>query len=243
MKTQMEPDELAKRSFNLLGKILAESIAAKNDDNKQISFAYRHANNIFCLGKDTIYLLESGRAYSCPIVVRTILESLFKLVAALKIPDAAVQIIIYELEEDCERMTKWLNPAVYAPIAEDFSKEILSLRKEYGITSTKKWSTAACAEAAQFDGHYRDAYFHLSSHTHAKIIGMQIQENAACAGFCLQIIVYAILTAAGYLVQIVSTSAAQESMKECERLDDERIRLMNAGVFSKMDQENFPFKP
>jgi len=232
----MELDGVVKRSFDLLGKILAESDASKDDDNMQTSFVHRHASNIFHLGEDTVHLLQSGRAYSCPIVVRAMLESLFKLVAALKISDAAVQIIISELEEDSERMTRWLNLEVYAPIAEDFSNQILHLRKEYGITSTKKWNTSACAEAAQFDGHYRDAYFHLSSHTHAKIIGMEIQEKAACAGYCLQIVIYTVLTAAGYLVQIVQTNSPQKHMEECERLDDERIRLMNAGVFSKMDQ-------
>jgi hypothetical protein len=242
METNMELNEVVKRSFELLDKILTESIASKNDDNMQTSFVYRHANNIFRLGKDTFFLLESGRAYSCPIVVRGMFESLFKLVAALKVSDAAVQIIISELEEDRDRMTKWLDPAVYAPIAEDFSNQILHLRKEFGITSTKTWNTLACAEAAQFGGHYRDAYFHLSSHSHAKVIGMQIQEKEACAGYCLQITIYAVLTAAGYLVQIVQTNSPQENMKECERLDDERIRLINSGVFIKMDQSEEDFQ-
>ncbi len=205
----------------------------------QTSFVYRHASNIFHLGEDTIYLLQSGRSYSCPIVVRSMLESLFKLVAAMKAPDMAVQIIISELEEDCDKIAKfpkWLDPAVYAPIAEDFSNQVKHLRKEYGITSTKKWKAIACAEAAELEGHYRDAYFHFSSHTHAKIIGMEIQEKSACAGYCLQMLIFCVLTAALYLVHIAHTNSPQEHMGECERLGDEWIRLMNAGFFSKMDQ-------
>jgi len=235
----MELDEVIKRSIGLLGKILVESSVSKDDENMQTSFVYRHANNIFSLGEDTIYLLQSSRSYSCPIIVRAMLESLFKLVAAIKTPDMAVQIIISELEEDCDRIArfpKWLDPAVYAPIAKDFSNQIKNLRKEYAIISTKKWNTLACAEAAQLDGHYRDAYFHFSSHTHSKIIGMAIQENAACAGYCLQMLIFCVLTAALYLIHIAYSNSPQEHIGECERLGDEWMRLMDAGVFSKMDQ-------
>jgi len=205
----------------------------------QKSFVYRHANNIFYLGKDTIYLLESGRAYSCPIVVRVMLESLFKLVAAMKTPDMAVQIIVSELEEDCDKIAKfpkWLDPAVYAPIAEDYSNQIKHLRKEYGITSPKKWKTLACAEAGQLDGLYRDAYFHLSSHTHATVMGIAIQEKTASAGYVLQILIFVVIGAALHAVQVVPTNFPQEYIKECEKLNDEWIRLGEAGVFSKMDE-------
>src|SRR5260221_995756 len=146
----MELNENVERSLGLLRKILSESIASKDDGNMQESFVYRHASNIFHLGEDTIHLLQSGRSYSCPIVVRSMLESLCKLVAAMKTPDMAVQIIISELEEDCDKIAKfpkWLDPKVYAPIAEDFLNQVKHLRKEYGITSTKRWNTLACAEA------------------------------------------------------------------------------------------------
>jgi len=233
----MELNENIERSLGLLHKILIESIASKDDGNMQTSFVYRHASNIFHLGEDTICLLQSGRSYSCPIVVRSMLESLFKLVAAIKAPDTAVQIIINELEEDCDKIAKfpkWLDPAVYVPIAEDFSNQIKHFRKGYGITSTKKWTTLACAEAAELDGHYRDAYFHFSSHTHAKIIGMDIQEKSA--GYCLQMLIFCVLTAALHLAHIAHTNSPQEHIGGCEKLGDEWIRLMEAGVFSKMDQ-------
>ena len=235
----MELDEVVKGSFGLLGKILAETIASKDDENLQAAFIYRHANNIFHVGEDTVYLLQSGRSYSCPITVRVMLESLFKLVAATKAPDMAVQIIISELEEDCdkiEKFPKWLDPAVYAPIAEDFSNKVKQLRKEYGITSPKKWKTLACAEVAELDGHYRDAYFHFSSHTHAKIIGMEIQEKATCAGYCLQMLIYCVLTAALYSAHAVQAELQQERIDECEKLGNEWMRLMDAGVFRKMDE-------
>ncbi len=236
MQTQMELDEVVKRSFSLLGKILDASIASKNDDSMQTAFVYRHASNIFHLGKDTIYLLETGHSYSCPVVARVMLESLFKLVAALKTPDVAVQIIISETEEECDRITKWLDPAVYTSIAEDNTKMAQHLRKEYGITSTKRWNTLACAEAAQLDGHYRDAYFHLSSHTHATITGIEIQEKTASAGYVLQIIIFIVLTAALYTAHVVQSNSLQEQTEECKKLGDEWMRLMDAGVFKKMDE-------
>jgi hypothetical protein len=235
MKTQMKLNEVVKRSFNVLEKVLAESSALKHDDNIQLSFMYRHAENIFQLGQDVVFLLESAHSRSCPIIARAMIESLFKLVAASNDGIVAVQITISEFEDDRDRVTKWLDPKVYAPVAEELSKFAENLRKEFSISSNKKWNTLACAEASKLEGNYRDVYFHLSSHTHATITGITIQETKASIGYVLQSVIFAVLCASIHIASAASTETSLAHRNECDKLGDEWIRLIDSGVFAKLD--------
>jgi hypothetical protein len=235
MKTPPEVNEVVKRSFDVLEKVLAERSQLKNDDNIQLSFIFRHAENIFQLGQDVIFLVESDRSRSCPILTRVMLEDLFKLVAAFNGDTTAIEITVNEFEVDCDRMAKWLDPKIYTPIVEELSKMAESLRKDFSITSNKKWTTLACAEASKLEGNYRDAYFHLSSHTHATVTGITVQETTASTGYVIQILIFTVLCAAIHLTHVQLTEESQADKDECERLGDKWIHLMNSGVFARMD--------
>ena len=73
----MKLDEIADRSLGLLGQVLDESITLKNGEDMRRAFVYRHARNIYQLGRDVVFLIESSRLDSCPVIVRAMLESLF----------------------------------------------------------------------------------------------------------------------------------------------------------------------
>lgn len=231
----METNEVVARSFNLLKEILNASPAMKNDDDLQLSFVYRHTSNILQLGNDVVFLLESGRPRSCPIIVRVMLESLFKLVAAFNNGTNAVQIIVWELKDDSDRMRKWLDPKSWTSIAADLSKQADHLRQEYSITENKKWKAFACAEASELEGSYREAYFHLSSHTHATVTGISIQETTPSTGYVLQTMLFVVLSAALRAAHAFPTKSQQADLDECRLLGDEWMRLMDNGVFAKMD--------
>jgi hypothetical protein len=235
MNAELEVNEVVKRSFAVLDKVLEEASDLKNDDNIQLSFIFRHAENILRLGEDVVFLLESSRPRSCPILVRVMLESLFKLVAAFNEGTSAVEISISEIEDDRDRVTKWLDPVNYGPVADGLSELAEKLRKEFSITSTKKWKTLACAEASKLEGHYRDAYFHLSSHTHATFTGIGVQDTTTSSGYVLQVMLFIVLTTAVHMAHAQLTASCQAHKKECEELGDAWIRLMDSGVFAKMD--------
>ena len=232
----METNEVVERSFILLGRILDDSAKAKDDGNMQVSHVHRHADNIFHLGQDTICLLQAGRSHAAPIAVRAMLESLFKLVAATKQRDNAVEIAISELEDDCARIKKWLDPAIYAPVAEDVAKAALNLRKEHKINSNKKWNTFACAEAAELELCYREGYYHLSAHAHATVMGIGIQEVCPSVGYVLQILIFAVLSASAHSLPVFLPQSRETYARECLQLGDEWMRLMDNGVFAKMDE-------
>jgi Family of unknown function (DUF5677) len=235
MKTEITLDDVIKRSFNVLKANLAELSMLRDHENLQLSFIYNHSNNIFKLGQEVVFLLDSGRAHSCPLLVRAMYESLFKLVAAFDDRSAAVQIMIYELEEDHGRITKWLDPQIYSSVAEELSRLAKELRNENASTSNKKWNVLACAEASKLDQHYRDAYFHLSSHVHATITGIAVQNETAGMGYILQTMIFVVLCAAIHLTLSVPREASQNYREECGRLGNEWIQMMDSGVFSKMD--------
>jgi hypothetical protein len=234
----MRLDRIAERSFGLLGRILDESIALKNGEDMRRAFVYRHARNIYQLGRDVIFLLESSRLDSCPVVVRAMLESLFKLVAAVKQPEAAVQIVISEVEDDLARITKWLDPVDCAPAIRGFTEFAQHLRSENRITSHKKWTTLACAEAAELGEQYRCEYFHFSGHAHATTGGIILQEACFGVGQVLQTTLAVVLSAAGHAVQIVPTKSPQKHIDESAKLLGKVNGLIENGEFRELDRVN-----
>ena len=234
----MKLDEIADRSFGLLGQVLDESIKLKNGEDMRRAFVYRHARNIYQLGRDVIFLLESSRLDSCPVIVRAMLESLFKLVAAVKQPDAAVQILISEVEDDLARITKWLDPVACAPAIKSFTEFAQRLRSDFQVTSFKKWTTLACAEAAELGGQYRGEYFHFSGHAHSTTGGIILQEVSFGAGQVLKTTLPVVLSAVGHAVQVVPTNSPQKHIDQSARLLKKVISLSQSGVFRELDSAN-----
>lgn len=230
----MEVNEVINRSFSLLGKILGDSAKAKDNDNLQVSLVYHYAENIFHLGQDTIFLLNARRSHAAPVAVRAMLESLFKLVAATKQPNNAAEIALSELEDDYRRINKWLDPKHYATVAEDILKLAQHLRSEHRITSNKKWDTFTCAETAELEPCYREGYYHLRAHAHATFTGIGIQSMCQSVGYVLQILIFAVLSAAAHSLHLFPIQSREALAHECLQLGDEWLRLIDSGV-AEMD--------
>jgi hypothetical protein len=139
------------------------------------------------------------------------LESLFKLVAAVKHSEAAVQIVIHEVEDDLCRITRWLDPVACGPAIRGFTEFAQRLRNEHRIVSVKKWTALACAEAAELETQYRGEYFHFSALTHATTGGIVLQEVSFGAGQVLQTTLAVVLCATGHAVQVIPTKSPQKT--------------------------------
>src|SRR5207247_1798613 len=109
------------------------------------------------------------------------------------------------------------------------------LRKLQGITSSRKWNTLACADAAELTGHYRTDYFHFSGHTHATTGGIIMQESAAGAGYVLQSLLFILACSVAYAVQVLPTASPQLHMDTATKLLKEITDLVESGVFRKVD--------
>jgi hypothetical protein len=237
MKHAKELNEIIDNGFGLLDSVLSEAAEIGGEWDYRTSFVYRHARNINQLGQDVLFLMESGRLESCQVVVRAMLESLFKLITAVKQPEAALQIFISELEADAERM-KLLGPTECAPGVECFEKFAAQLRKEHNVTSQKEWSTFDCAEAAELIDKYRGEYFVFSGRAHASTGGIILEEGKIGAGCALQTLLFIIIYASGGLVQVVQTKTPQQHVDESARLLNELLELMRAGLFKEVIPES-----
>jgi hypothetical protein len=93
--------ELAERSLRLLGQIIDqahEGIPDKLDFASPPEFIYLHARNIRALGKDVLALEAQTQSRGSRILVRSMSESLFALVAAAtKDPEFPAGKVIAEL--------------------------------------------------------------------------------------------------------------------------------------------------
>jgi hypothetical protein len=236
MTDAKELDDVVKESFSLLGKALEESNPFGLESDYRGAFIYRHARSIYYLGQDVVFLLESGRLDSCQFIVRAMLESLFKLIAAVKHPEAAVQILISEVEDDLERM-KLLDPIECAPGIKCSVEFAAKLRKEFNVTSKRKWSTFECAGAADLIEKYRGDYFVFSGRVHASTGGIMMQENKIGAGHALLTLLYIVMHASAGFVQVIQTKTPQQHIDESARLMNRLVELIKSGVFSELDRD------
>jgi hypothetical protein len=236
MKHAKELDDVVEDSFNFLGKVLEESNSLGLEADYREAFVYRHARTIYYLGQDVVFLLESGRLNSCQFIVRGMLESLFKLIASQKQPDAAVQILVSEVEGDMERM-KLFDSVACAPGIQCSADFATKLRKEFNIHSKKKWTTFDCAEAAELIEKYRSDYFVFSGHVHATTGGMIMQEQQIGAGHALQTLLFIVIYAAGGFVQVIQTKTPQMHVDESTRLLNRLVDSIKTGIFDEMDAD------
>jgi hypothetical protein len=231
-----ELNKTIEESLGLLGKVLAESNASKRELDYRKAFIYRHTYSTYRLGHDVIFLLKANRLDSCPIIVRAMLESLFKLVAAVKKPETAVQIIISEVEDEIERTKKCFDPITAAPIIESLSNFKEKLRIEHGVISKKNWNVFECADEAELGQMYSGEYFAFSKHAHATTSGILLREGKVGAGHALQTILKIVLFAASSFIQAIKTSSPKSHLNEIVRLKNEFLKLDDDDVFCKMDR-------
>jgi hypothetical protein len=230
MKYAKELNEVIDNGFGLLERVLREAAEIGGEWDYRTKFVYRHTRNINQLGQDVLFLMESGRLESCQVIVRAMLESLFKLIAAVKQPEAALQIFISELEADAERM-KLLNPIECAPGVDCFKSFAAKLRNEHNVTSQKEWSTFACADAAELIDKYRGEYFVFSGRAHASTGGIILEEGKIGSGCALQTLLFIVIYASGGFVQVIQTKTPQQHIDESARLLNKLLELMKAGLF------------
>ena len=233
-----ELEKLIEDSFGLLRKVLVESSKVKGEPDYRMAFICRHTRSIYRLGQDIMFLLKANRLDSCPIIVRAMLESLFKLVAAVIKPETAVQIFISEIEGELKWMKKRLDPKGkdVALTIEQVSVFAEKLRREHGVTSKKKWNTLACAEAAELgQTYYLDEYFVFSKHAHAMTSGIMLRENKIGAGHVLQTLLFIVPYSAG---RFAEANLSQSDINEAGRLMQELTKLAAKGIFSEMDRSS-----
>ena len=96
----------------MLGQIIDqahEGIPDKLDFASPPEFIYLHARNIRALGKDVLALKAQTQSRGSRILVRSMSESLFALVAAAKDPEFPAGKVIAEQKDQIRRIKMWIG--------------------------------------------------------------------------------------------------------------------------------------
>lgn len=219
--------EMTERSFVLLFELLQASSATQREgDQTRAVFVHRHARNILGLGEDVAFLLESDRADSCPIIVRSILESMFKIGAAVNRENAAISILAYEIQDDIKRigiLTSGIlgRDQILLETSTSLKAYLMEIRKKHSLASESDWRVLTCAELAGFPDIYRLDYYLLSKHTHAHVSGLIQQEKGFDPGRLLRIVIFAALAATGRAAPLLGVNDAQRYVDDAALLLDE----------------------
>jgi hypothetical protein len=220
------------QSYNLLATVMEEAYAGAQEDNLREAFVYRHGLTILRLGEDAIHLEAERKCHSSPIVVRSMLESLFNLVAGVKHANFAAEKVCWEIEEEVKRITKWLKPgASLNETIADLQNLGRTLKKTHGISNVRCWNTLNCAAAAELDQQYRTEYFLFSKKVHATQSGMISAEAEVGRGQVLQAICFVLICAAVHIVQLIRTNKPQEHIVHGTDLLEELNTLTRSGFF------------
>lgn len=234
----LTPPELAERSLALLTRILDEAYQRAPENDLRSAFIYRHTRNISDLGDDVLALEIQGRTSAARIVVRPMIESLFRIVAALKKPNFAAEKVLAEIEDEVERIQNWTQ----VDRSHEFQREMSEtlqllidyaqrLRQAHNVISRNRWNVFETARAAELDWHYARDYFLYSKYVHSTVSGIISQEYQIGRGHVLQTAIFVILAAAGHAVQGIETATPQAHIDEASRLLSVAIDLIRKRAF------------
>jgi hypothetical protein len=227
-----------KDSYNLLAMVIDEAYAGAEEGNLREAFVYRHGLTILRLAEDAIHLEGERKCHSSPIVVRSMLESLFNLVAGVKHPAFAAEKICWEIEDEIKRIGKWLNcGADLSGTVRELQSLSGTLRTAHGITKIRNWTTLDCAMAAELDQHYRTEYFLFSKKVHATQSGMISSEAEVGRGHILQTICFVLVCAAVHIAQLIQTKTPQKHVDNGTQLLQRLCDLVRVGVFRTLDAD------
>jgi hypothetical protein len=116
----MTPIQLIKESLALLTRVLDEAFGQGPESDLRRASICRHGRNVLDLGQDVLALELENRSSASRIIVRPMIESLYRLAAAVKRPTFAAEKLVAELEQEVERIQKWIAVAQ----SNDFESEM-----------------------------------------------------------------------------------------------------------------------
>ena len=230
----MSPKELADESYLFLTTVLMEAYHERKDDELPEAFAFRHARNVQAIGRDVIFLYENQRFVAAQISVRSMLESMFCVVACAKVPTFPEEKLIAE----CEYMVKMINKTRSvtgdADLDEphDTYKNLAdSLRKKFGVTSRNDWNVFNVAQAAKLESQYTTEYFLHCGYVHATTSGIISQEHEATVGHSYQTAVATMIITGAHAAALLETNHAQAHVDNGARLLGVMADMIKQGEF------------
>jgi hypothetical protein len=237
----MTPSDLGQQSLALLARVLADaSREGKETVPIKHAFIYRHAHQIALLANDVFMLEALESCTSARILIRPMVGSLFKLVAAAKDESFAIQKIVAELEGQVERIDEWIKVQedpdftdAMTPTAIELYACAQDLRSEHGISSRNKWSLHDTAKKSGLPSKFASDHFYFSQHLHGTLSEIIGAEGKAFRGHTVQSATSITLVAAHHAAEgLCSEGCAPRHLEEAAKLLDVLEELVKAGHYA-----------
>jgi hypothetical protein len=171
------------------------------------------------------------------------IESLFRIVAAIKEASFAAEKVVAEIDDEIERLRRWIEVDQTgdfdASMAETRAELIAfssKLRAEHSVSGNKSWSVYDTARLANIGIEYTREYFLFSKYVHGTISGIISQEHGVGRRLLLQNFIFIVLCAVGHAAPALSLSNAQDYIDRATDLLEEAIRLSKQGAFTEPDE-------
>lgn len=236
----MNIETLSQECLQKLQLALEDAFATNKNSDERTAFVYRHAITIKRLGEDVIHLEADGRHYSSAIIVRSMLECLFNLVAAVENVNFAAEKLVWEVENEVKNLLKWIevehdDEPNFAETINELESLSSALRQKQSISSPLNWNVFECAKAAGLVGNYRREYFMYSRVVHATASGIIGREQEIGRGHILKTVLFALIYATGTVVQVIPTKNPQSHIDAAAKLTGKLITLIDSGSFGDLD--------
>jgi hypothetical protein len=161
------------------------------------------------------------RYTAAQIAIRSMIESMLCVAAAVKVPEFAAEKIIAEWETFADKVEKIDKAEWNAELLK--TKDLLltmaaDMRKECGVTSKNKWSVFDIARIAKLQHQYATEYLILSNHVHAATSAVIFQEKISGVGDAYKSAVMAMLLTAGHFAQFIPLKTNQKYLDNATSL-------------------------
>jgi len=236
----MKPYELAEQSYDLLKNVLFEVYEKRAPDglpddysNLRHAFIYRHGRNVQGIARDVFFLYSHERYSAAQIAVRSMIESMFCVVASQKVPSFPEEKAIAEcvkMIEKVEKLAKTTGEDL-SDCVKDYTDLATKIRNQFNVTTNRQWNVFDTAQAGKLQGHYNGQYFLHCGYVHATLTGIISQENNVTLGVSYQSAIAAVIITAGHLAMCLPTDDPQAHVDESARLLGELTKLLQQGVF------------
>ena len=224
MSSNTPPDllpELTKQSLALLRQVLGQAYDQIPQEDPRWAFIFRHGRNICELGEDVLALEEQNRSRASRILARPMMESLFSLAAAIKNRDFAAEKYVAELEDQIERLKKWIaedQPNTFQAGIDEAERRARDTRRQYSITTKNKWRVFDTAKEAGLAYHYGRSYVIYSGYIHSTNAALIASERELDRKTSLISVIFIVLSASEHIASAAEAGTLQAQRDELARL-------------------------
>lgn len=231
----MTVEELITDSRSLLSEIIHNAYSHTDGEEFDLTaaYSYRLGRYIYQLGEEYCSLEEDGHFHGAPIILRTMLESLFSLSAITNCTEFAGNQILNELDDLQNALNT--DEKDSAEINSQLSELKKKAQNTYKLKKPKKYKIIQIAEIADLSNLYETCYRWLCSATHPTIRGMITSESGGTLGMRLDIYSMTTILTSGNIARTIQTSSPQDYVDQATALLDELLILKESKAFRSFD--------